>query len=236
MRCANSASPYRLGAEGTESPPTSAVVSPVKMAIEATMASRPTAFWSMDADPARCNLYSQEDRPFGGKKRLGSPPCYHSAMEFNPSDGSQRASFELLPEGTYEAEVIEAEERTSQKGNDMIALTLQVAHPDGYEARVWDYLVSVPAAVFKIRMFCEAAGLDKQYQSGRLTAKECIGKKVSARIGIEEGRDGFGDRNTIFEYMTGGSAKPAGIATMPETAKADSPPMAPVVNDDEIPF
>ena len=172
-------------------------------------------------------------------QRVYRPSCYHWGMEFNPSDGSQRASFELLPEGTYDAEVIEAEERTSQKGNDMIALTLQVAHPEGYEARVWDYLVSVPAAVFKIRMFCEAAGLDKQYQSGRLTAKECIGKNVSARIGIEEGRDGFGDRNTIYECVTGGSPKPAGIATMPESnaaEKSSEPPMAPVVNDDEIPF
>ena len=48
-------------------------------------------------------------------------PCYHSLMEFNPEDGSARGSFQLLPVGDYDIEVIEAEERTSQKGNQMIA-------------------------------------------------------------------------------------------------------------------
>ena len=156
-------------------------------------------------------------------------------MEFNPSDGSQRASFELLPEGLYDAEVIEAEERTSQKGNQMIALTLQIPHPGGYEARVWDFLVSVPAAVFKIRMFCDAADLDDAFKSGRLTAENCVGKKVKARIGVEEGRDGFGDRNTVHEYIVAGGARPAGIATMASAdTTATSAPAA--VNDEEIPF
>ncbi len=52
-------------------------------------------------------------------------------MEFNPQDAGDRGAFTLLPEGLYDIEVVEAEERTSQKGNQMIALTIEARHPDG---------------------------------------------------------------------------------------------------------
>jgi len=155
-------------------------------------------------------------------------------MEFNPGDGTPKSGFDLLPAGEYDIEVIEAEERTSQKGNQMIALTLQAKHPDGYDARVWDYLVSVPAADFKIKMFCEATGLESKFQEGRLTAEECVGRTSRAKITIDEGRDGFSDRNGVAEYLSGSGGQPVarGIETMP--AGADSQP-APVT-DEQIPF
>jgi len=158
-------------------------------------------------------------------------------MEFNPSDGSQRSGFELLPAGEYDIEVLEAEERLSQKGNQMIALTLQARHPDGYDARVWDYLVSVQAAVFKIKMFCEATGLQQQFERGRLTAEECVGRRAKATVIIDEGRDGFSDRNSIQEYRAADSA-PRGIATNPDEgeAAATTPAEPMPVSDQDIPF
>jgi hypothetical protein len=157
------------------------------------------------------------------------------AMEFNPSDGTPKSGFDLLPDGEYDIEVIEAEERTSQKGNQMIALTLQARHPDGYDSRVWDYLVSTAAAVFKIKMFCEATGLESQFQSGRLTAEECVGRKSRARITIEEGREGFSDRNSVAEYVASdGSA--GGIATMPSDTPAEATSQPAAVTDEQIPF
>ena len=153
-------------------------------------------------------------------------------MEFNPEDGASRSGFELLPPGEYDIEVIEAEERTSQKGNQMIALTLQTKHPDGYDSRVWDYLVSVPAAVFKIRMFCHATGLTTQYEGGTLKAEDCVGKRARARIIVEEGRDGFGDRNSVADYLVT-TGESAGIATMPSGTEAAT---APPVSEHDIPF
>ena len=151
-------------------------------------------------------------------------------MEFNPSDAGQSSGFELLPEGTYDIEVIDAEERTSQKGNEMIALTLQAQHPDGYPVRIWDYLVSVAAATFKIEQFCGAAGLQEKFKAGRLLADDCVGKKVSAKIEIESGRDNFSDRNSIREYVTAG-ATAKGIATQPGTAESPKP-----IAEEESPF
>lgn len=161
-------------------------------------------------------------------------------MEFNPQDAGDRSSFTLLPEGTYDIEVVDAEERTSQKGNQMIALTLEAKHPDGYPSRIWDYLVSTPAAVFKIKNFCDAAGLTQVFESGRLTVAECQGKRLKAKIFIESGRDGYQDRNAIREYLNGGAqTAPAGIATMPEAvngAMAGASPEPAAVTEDEIPF
>lgn len=171
----------------------------------------------------------------GGPQRA----WYHHDMEFNPEDGARRSGFELLPAGIYDIEVLEAEERVSQKGNQMVALTLTASHPEGYESRVWDYLVSTPAAVFKIRMFCEAADLMKQFDSGRLQATDCIGRRLAARIGVEPGRDGYSDRNTIIDYQAPGTKTPAGISTRPETeesAVAATVPAPAPITDDEIPF
>ena len=158
---------------------------------------------------------------------VGSAP-----MEFNPTDGAPRSSFELLPAGEYDIEVLEAEERQSQKGNQMIALTLQAKHPDGYDARVWDYLVSVPAAIFKIKMFCEATDLAKQFEGGKLTAEDCVGKRARAKIVVDEGRDGFGDRNSVSDYLVAGATTGGGISTMPNEPAAAPPPVA----EGDIPF
>lgn len=152
-------------------------------------------------------------------------------MEFNPTDSSGRSSFELLPEGTYDIEVIEAEERTSQKGNEMIALTIQAKHPEGYPVRIWDYLVSVPAAVFKIEQFCTAAGLQDKFKAGRLMADDCVGKHLRAKIEIESGRDNYADRNSIQEYVATDENQRSGIATQPAAKTAPKP-----IAEEEIPF
>ena len=150
---------------------------------------------------------------------------------FNPTDSSGKSGFELLPDGTYDIEVIEADERTSQKGNEMIALTIQANHPEGYPVRIWDYLVSVPAAVFKIEQFCAAAGLVDKFKAGRLLADDCVGKKLRAKIEIEAGRDNYSDRNSIKEYVASGVSQPSGIATQPSAASTPKP-----IAEEEIPF
>ncbi len=159
-------------------------------------------------------------------------------MEFNPQDAGDRGAFTLLPEGLYDIEVVEAEERTSQKGNQMIALTIEARHPDGYPSRVWDYLVSTPAAVFKIKQFCDAAGLTSHFESGRLTVQDCHNRRLKAKIMIEAGRDGYQDRNAVREYLPADAVSaPAGIATMPEAVNGTAAPAEPVaVSEDEIPF
>ncbi|MDG2093845.1 MAG: DUF669 domain-containing protein [Phycisphaerales bacterium] len=173
------------------------------------------------------------DNYLGGTSTPSSPDTIGD-MEFNPTDSGGKSGFDLLPDGTYDIEVLEAEERTSAKGNEMIALTIQASHPEGYPVRIWDYLVSVSAAVFKIEQFCAAAGLEDKFKAGRLLGDDCVGKKLRAKIEIESGRDNYSDRNSIKEYVASGVSRPSGISTQPAESAAPSTPKP--IAEEEIPF
>ena len=104
-------------------------------------------------------------------------------MQFNAADATERKKF--WP-GQYVLEVHEAEERTSSSGNPMIALV--VKGESGL--RVRDYLVGSPAATWKIRQFCDAAGLQNQFQSGRLSEEDVLGRRVLANLELEPEQPG----------------------------------------------
>lgn len=145
-------------------------------------------------------------------------------MDFNPADATEStASLKLLPEGTYELKVQEAEERVSSKGNPMIALELIVSGHPGILIR--EYLVATPAAMFKIKNFCEAAGLMSEYNAGRITENTVRGVRVGARITIEDGTDGYSDKNRVEEFVQPSS----GPAAAPVAAHAPVP-------EERIPF
>lgn len=138
-------------------------------------------------------------------------------MEFNPSDAAdQPTGPRLLEPGTYELTVREAEERVSSKGNPMIALELE---PDGHAGMVIrEYLVATQAAMFKIKQFCEAAGLMEKFNAGRLTEADCRNIRVKAKLTIEEGTDGYPDKNRVDEFLKAG-----GIPTMPDGGGQHAP-------------
>lgn len=75
-------------------------------------------------------------------------------MRYTPEEpGSQK----VLPDGEYQFEVTNAEEKTSESsGNDMIALTLKIK--DG--GTVYDYLVNVGDALWKLNNFRASIGDD----------------------------------------------------------------------------
>lgn len=154
-------------------------------------------------------------------------------MDFNPADAAGPSSSTPLPEGVYTLVVREAEERQSQRGNDMIALVLEYEQ-DGTRGSINEYLVSTPQAVFKIEQFCRAAGLVDQFQSGTLLPGDCLGKEVRAQVVIEAGTDSWPDRNKVGEFLP----PQQGISTMPEEGIAviDISPVTTVVDEKDIPF
>ena len=156
-------------------------------------------------------------------------------MDFNPQDAnSTGAAPTTLPEGVYALKVSDAEEQTSAKGNKMIVVFMEASDAAGRVVKLRDYLVSTPKAVFKIEQFCKAAGLNHQFQSGRLLPDDCKGRTVRARVILETGRDGYPDRNAVDEYL----AHDAGIETRFEEPSASTQQDAPVrqVEDNDIPF
>lgn len=156
-------------------------------------------------------------------------------MDFNPQDtNSTGAAPTTLPDGVYALKVRDAEEQTSAKGNKMIVVFMEATDSEGRVVNLRDYLVSTPRAVFKIEQFCKAAGLNHQFQSGRLLPDDCKGRTVRARVILEPGRDSYPDRNTVDEYLT----HDAGIETRFEEPSAASSQEAPArqVEDNDIPF
>ena len=116
-------------------------------------------------------------------------------MRFNPL--SEEEVLNLLPEGEYDFVVQAAEDKVSQKGNDMIKLTLGIWDKKGQEHTVFDYL----AMMFKIKHFADATGLESLYQSGGYDASDCLGKSGKCKVLQEEGKGAFPPKNIVKDYI-----------------------------------
>lgn len=125
-------------------------------------------------------------------------------MEFTPigtQKETQELSKELFPEGEYEFRVAWAKaEISKQSHNDMITLSLHIFR-NGEYIQVYDYLLE--AMMFKLKHFCEATGLEKEYASGTLTPGMCMGKSGRCKLIIQHDKSGkWKDRNSIDDYCT----------------------------------
>lgn len=127
-------------------------------------------------------------------------------MRFDSKDPSKFNS--VLAKGTYDFEVVKAEEKVSSKGNEMIALTLKCFHQD-QSVLVNDWLVSMDSMIPKIFSFCSATGIEAEYHAGELTAELCAGLAGKVKLDIEPNAE-FGDKNVVKGYVAEkASSKPA---------------------------
>jgi len=139
-------------------------------------------------------------------------------MEFEPKTDEELDMEGLLEPGVYDCEVIEAEDQKSKSGNDMIKLKLQAWRANGSSAHVFDYIL--PAFARKLKHFCYAAGLEAQYDAGKVTASDCYGKAVQAEIDIEK-QENYKPKNVVVDYM-------------PQVSEQRA--MKPDGDDDDLPF
>jgi len=121
----------------------------------------------------------------------------------------------LLNPGTYPFEVVDVENKDSEgnplkskaSGNKMIKLQLKVWDSKGREHSIYDYLVSSPMSIYKIKHFCESIGFENEYNSGQFDPKSCIGKCGSVELVIQKGQqkpnssERYSDRNTVKDYQ-----------------------------------
>lgn len=120
-------------------------------------------------------------------------------MQFKPMSASDIAKQALIAEGTYDFEVVGAEDKISSKGNPMIVAKLKLYLPSGHERLLKDYLME--AMAFKLRHFCYATGLGDKYESGEFTAGDCVGRAGKVRIVQREARGDFGPQNEVKDYI-----------------------------------
>ena len=152
-------------------------------------------------------------------------------MKFVPKTDDELASENLLPDGTYNFEVMEAEEKLSKGGNEMIRLKLKVYDGSGGFKYVDDYLLE--AILYKVKHCMDACGLSAEYARGELDAKDMIGRSGQVKIISQQDKEkNYPPRNAVKDYVIGkGAAAPQKER---KTAMASSGATDPF--DDEIPF
>ena len=115
-----------------------------------------------------------------------------------PRYNHKAADSQLLPVGTYDAVVKRAEEKLSEAGNEMIELILTCYGPNGLENDVFDYLVFSNNVLYKVKHFCESAGIN--FEKDELTADECVDQNVRVKLKIDK-REGYKDKNAVTDYV-----------------------------------
>lgn len=150
-------------------------------------------------------------------------------MNFQPHSEQEIQAMGLIEEGVYPFEVIEAADKKSKSGNDMIELKLKLWDNLGRERQCFDYLLE--AMAFKLRHFCEAVGLLDKYEAGSLQASDCLSRSGKLELVIQEGKQNpnggtYPNKNSVKDYI-----KPEGgaVSKPSEEAKDDG-------FSDDIPF
>ncbi len=118
-------------------------------------------------------------------------------MKFTPKTDEQLSSENLMPEGVYPFEVLEASNQTSKAGNSMIKLKLSVYCGESPRI-VFDYIME--KMPFKLKHFCRVTNQLQRYNAGTLEAQDCAGKCGNVQIAIEE-TTGFPSKNVVKDYV-----------------------------------
>lgn len=143
-------------------------------------------------------------------------------MNFAPKTEKEIAEANLLEPGVYDYEVVYAQDKVSKSGNDMIELKLRIFSDRG-ERLIHDYLLE--AIAYKLRHFCESAGILSQYEAGSLIAEDCLGKAGKLKLGIQRDKTGaYPDKNTVQDYEVDGASEPKPVRFEQVALKDDNVP------------
>lgn len=121
---------------------------------------------------------------------------------YETGNPEHNASGSLLTPGEYEVRCVDAKNKRSEKGNDMIEMVCRAVLPDGSESRkMFVHLVFISSCYWKIDQFLAAIGLHPgEGKSIDIDASDCIGQKFRAKVGVEKDRKGV-EQNVIEEFI-----------------------------------
>ena len=142
-------------------------------------------------------------------------------MKFTPKTEKEIIEAGLWPDGEYAFEIIDAEERRSKAGNEMIVLKIKVYNDDGASVFVDDYLLE--AMAFKLRHAAECCGLLPEYEAGNLNASHFEWQKGRLKLKTQKSKDdAYADRNVVADYIVG--------------PKTDAMSISEILDNDKVPF
>jgi hypothetical protein len=129
------------------------------------------------------------------------------SYNFSPLSDEELESMSLVPEGTYNFEVLKSTRKISKSGNPMAELQLGVWDDGGAIRSIFDYLVfsTVNLNIKKVSHFCKAVGLDGEYKQGSLR-EELHGLSGKVQIGTQDEQPkptgGFyPKKNVVVDYI-----------------------------------
>jgi hypothetical protein len=150
-------------------------------------------------------------------------------MNFQPKTEKELAEEFIIPEGEYDFEVVDAAPKKSKAGNDMIELKLKVFQNADRGIFVTDYLME--AVMFKLKHFCDEAGLQDIYENGSLTPQDCKGRGGVVQIFTQKDKDGkYPDKSAVKDYG------PKKKKEEKKAEKAKPAPQADPEPSDDVPF
>ncbi len=107
---------------------------------------------------------------------------------------------DLIPDGIYPFEVVDASDEISKTGNEMIKLKLNIFLPEGRERTIFDYLLE--KLPYKLAHFFECVGKWDKYQSGAFSADDCYGMSGEVKIYTQESKNpAYADKSAVADYM-----------------------------------
>jgi hypothetical protein len=107
-----------------------------------------------------------------------------------------------IPNGWYDAEVVHAEEGTSQAGNEKIDLRWKVLAGEFEGRLIFDNLVFTESTLWRVKQTLIALGFDADFK-GSVDGEELLGRHaeilVSTQVGSvdEESGEKYPDRNRV---------------------------------------
>lgn len=142
-------------------------------------------------------------------------------MRFEPKTSQEIDESNLLDPGLYDFEVVEAADKISRTGNEMVALALRIEDHNGRGNKILDWLVATDGGAYKVRHFAESTGLLAEYEKGNMPAEFMVGRTGRCKLSIKPATGEYRAKNTVADYI--------GAAVEPVTKTT-------TMVDDEIPF
>jgi hypothetical protein len=103
-------------------------------------------------------------------------------MKFKHKTEEELQMESLLPEGSYEYQVIKAEDKISQAGNEYTAITLKVWDSEGKEHQVFTNM----ALIKLLKHFCDVNNMQDEYNSDDIPCESFLYKSGGrVLLGVE---------------------------------------------------
>lgn len=145
-----------------------------------------------------------------------------------------------VEEGDYPFTVVKADQTFSKAGNEMINLELAIEAGES-TIKIYDRLVFTDKALGFIKRFCEATGLDDQWEAGNLEASDCLGTEGVVHIELGEKKDDGKQFMEVAYYLKKGEKPKFSESPSKQVKNMSKPKPTPAtvpaaVDEDDIPF